>query len=115
MTIASLLIFALVVALGLSMAADAGRRKQPVPLKLSLTHGGLALIALGLLLARTFTGPKNIFFNAAAVVFLMALAGGLLLLMLRSDRHPPPLIVVALHATFALVAFGLLVAGVLGA
>jgi hypothetical protein len=113
MSIASVLIFTLVVALGLSMAAAAGRRKQPVPLKLSLTHGSLALIALGLLLARTFTGPKDMFLNAAAVVFLMAFAGGLLLLMLRSDRQPPPLIVVALHATFALVAFGLLLTGVL--
>jgi hypothetical protein len=95
------------------MAVAAGRRKQPVPLKFSLTHGSLALIALGLLLARTITGPNDMFLNAAAIVFLMAFAGGLLLLMLRSDRQPPPLIIVALHATFALVAFGLLLTGIL--
>ena len=83
-------------------------------LVLGLGHGGVASLALIMLLVYVFREPaNNILYNSATFLFVLTLTGGLFLLALRDGRKPPPMIIVGLHAFLALTALTLLVKGYL--
>jgi hypothetical protein len=81
---------------------------------LGLTHAGIAMLALVLLIVQIFREDTiHMLYNNAAILFVMALVGGLVLLALRRGTEPPPMVVVVLHAVMALAALALLVVGYL--
>jgi hypothetical protein len=83
-------------------------------LVLGLGHGGVASLALILLVIQIFREPaNNILYNSAAFLFVLTLTGGLFLLALREERKPPPMVIVGLHAFIALTALALLIKGYL--
>ena len=87
-----------------------GLRYQRGSLIIGVSHAGIAMLSLVLLITYLFHNPgHSMVYNDAALVFVMTLAGGLVLLALREGRRPPPMVVVGIHAVMALFALMLLV------
>jgi len=112
MILSAILLFGLATALGLTMVII-GIRYHRGSLTLGLSHGSVALLALGFLFVQIYRGPVDKFNNAAALLFVLALCGGGLLLLLREGRKPPPMLLVSIHAMMALAGLLLLVLGYL--
>lgn len=110
MILYSILLFAVAIAFGLSLVV-LGIRYQRGSLALGLTHAGIGLLALVLLLVGISREPTRMLYNNAALLFILALAGGLLLLAVRKGRKPPPMFVVSIHGVVATLALLLLVVG----
>lgn len=110
MILSAILLFCLAATLGLSLVV-LGVRYQRGSLALGLTHAGVAVVALGLLVTQIFREHTVFLYNDAALLFGLTLVGGLVLLAVRQERKPPPMVVVGIHAAIALVALSLLVLG----
>lgn len=113
MILTVILLFGLAVGFGVFIMFMGIRYKRG-SMALGLTHAGIALVALGLLIVEIFReATTHMLYNNAAILFVMALVGGLVLLALRKGTEPPAMFVVVLHAAMALVALALLVVGYL--
>lgn len=110
MILYSILLFAVAALFGLSLVV-LGVRYQRGSLALGLTHAGIGLLALGLLLVGISREPTRMLYNNAALLFVLAVTGGLLLLAVRKGRKPPPMVIVGIHGTMATLALTLLVMG----
>lgn len=86
-------------------------RGRPVPRRVGLLHGLVALTGIVLLIAYDLRFPHDIPLNAAAVVFLLAASGGLMLLVFRLIRQPLPGFMLSLHALAAVSGIVLLLVG----
>jgi len=98
--------------LGLDLARRA-LRGRPASLTYGLSHAATAAAGVVTLSFGVFGGSAGKLINSALFFFVLALIGGLFLLIFRIQREPPPMAVVYLHASSALVAGGLLIAGLL--
>lgn len=105
-------IFTCAMGLGLDLARRA-LRGRPAPLIYGLSHAAMAVAGVVTLGVGVFGGPTGKLVNSALLFFLLALVGGLFLLVFRIQREPPPMAVVYLHASGALLAWGLLLVGLL--
>jgi len=104
-------LFALAILVGLSLVFM-GVRYQRSSLALGLTHAGIALTAVILLIVHSFQDPiTHKLYNNATFLFLLALAGGLVLLITRNNKKSAPLPIVIAHASLALIALALLIKG----
>lgn len=112
MILYSILLFAAAAIMGLSLVI-LGVRYQRGSLTLGLTHAGIGLLALGVLLVGIYQAPTKLLYNNAALLFILAVAGGLVLFAVRKGRTPPPMFMVSIHAAMALLALALLVMGYL--
>jgi len=110
-----LLGFFFVVMLGGISLAVLERRGRVLPLKVSITHGLLGILAIVFLVMQVLDHPDNHAVNMAMVVFILTALGGLLLFAFRASRQRLPLGVVLLHGLFALAGLALLMAGCLRA
>lgn len=110
MILYSILLFAVAALFGLSLVV-LGVRFQCGSLALGLTHAGIGLLALGLLLMEISREPTRMLYNNAALLFILAVTGGLVLLAVRKGRKPPPMVVVGIHGAMATLALTLLVMG----
>lgn len=105
-----LLLSLLIVAAGITLArAELHGRKIPVPV--GMVHGTAGIILIGLLFWHDRQPPYHLLVNAATLIFALTAAGGLLLFAFRARRETPPGFLIGLHASFAVVAVGLLIAG----
>ena len=102
--------FILVMAAGIALAV-LERRGRALPLPVSVWHGLLGVVAIGLLVMQAIAHPGNHAVNVAIIVFMLTALGGLLLLAFRASKQTLPVAVVALHAGFALVGLILLSVG----
>ena len=108
-----ILLFGLAVGFGVILVFI-GLRYRRGSMALGLTHAGIALLALCLLIVQIFReATTHMLYNDAAIFFVMAMVGGLLLLALHKGTEPPPMFVVVIHAVMAIVALTLLVIGYL--
>lgn len=108
-----ILLFGLAIALGSYLAYIGVRQHRGSP-RLALTHAGIALLALSVLIVDIFSTSETYkLYNIAAFLFGMALMGGVVLLISREGRKPPVMFLVVLHATMGLFALYLLVRGYL--
>lgn len=113
MLLISIVLFIIAVLLG-SYVVYLGIRHQRGSKVLGLAHGGVATLALIVLIAQLLHDPViHKLYNGAAILFVMALTGGIVLLGLRDGNKPPPMIVVAIHAVFAGIGLWLLLLGYL--
>ncbi len=105
-----LILSLLIVAAGITLAR-AELRGHRIPVPLGMLHGiaGIALIVL--LFWQDRQSPEHLLVNAATLIFGLTAAGGLMLFAFRSRRETPPGFLIGMHASFALVAVGLLIAG----
>lgn len=106
MTFFSIVLFSLAASLGLFLVV-LGVRYRRRSAKIGFIHGGIGLLAFGLLIAQIVNGAINKYNNVAALLMVLTLIGGFLLFALREHNKPPPMVLVAIHAGMALV--GLLV------
>ena len=103
-------LFILVMLGGLGLAV-LERRGRALPLKVSVTHGVLGILAIVLSVMQAVTHPDNHAVNVAVMVFILTALGGLLLFTFRASRQGLPLGVVVLHGLFALAGLAFLTAG----
>jgi hypothetical protein len=107
----SVLLFAIAALGGLTLAA-LHFKKKPLPFSLAILHGlmgalGLAALVMGVLAAG---GPSG-WVGLALVIFLVVAVGGFLLFSFHIRKRPLPSFLVVVHGLAAVVAFGMLVAG----
>src|SRR4030095_3038489 len=105
------LLFAIAAAGGLTLAI-LHFKKKTLPIPLALLHGllgaaGLVSLLLGLL-ATGFTGAMALAF----VIFVVVALGGFLLFSFHLRKKPLPSTVVIIHGLAAVLAFGILLAGI---
>jgi hypothetical protein len=106
-----LLAFFILVMAGGAALALLEHRGRPLPLKLSLWHGLLGIVAIVLLVMQAVAHPGVRPVNLAILVFILTTLGGLLLFAVRASRQRLPLAVVLLHAGFAVMGLILLFVG----
>lgn len=111
---ALLILVILVVLAGVGLAWK-DLRRRPLPLRISSLHGLAGIAAIVLLIVLDTRYPHSRALLSATVLLLLAATGGLLLFGFRAARQSLPMLVVVVHAAFALVGLGLLIAGVLSA
>ncbi|HEY1992101.1 MAG TPA: hypothetical protein VGH71_06525 [Gammaproteobacteria bacterium] len=104
-----LLLFLVVMLAGAGLAV-VERRGRALPLKVSVTHGMLGVLAIVLLVMQALAHPGNHPLNLAIVVFMITALGGLLLFAFRASKQGLPLAVVLLHALIAVAGLALLIA-----
>ncbi|MFV8834364.1 hypothetical protein [Aquisalimonas sp.] len=107
----SLILFITAITMGATTLWRGLRQGRPAVI-LGYAHATTALTALTVLGVRVFTGPENLLLNSAFFVFLLAAIGGLFTLAVRGRNEPVMLPLILLHATAAVVAVLLLIAGV---
>lgn len=86
-------------------------RGRALPLKLSVFHGLLGVVAIVWLVMQAVAHPGVRPVNLAILVFILTALGGLLLFAFRASRQRLPLAVVLLHGLFAVAGLALLFAG----
>jgi hypothetical protein len=114
MEVGAVVIFA-VAALGGLVLATQHFKKAPLSMPLALVHGLLAATALVLLLISVVQGTTIANAQVALVLFIVAALGGFFLFSHHVRNKPLPSPVVVIHALAAVIAFLLLLAGVLSA
>ena len=113
MILTVILLFGLAVGFGIFLMYMGIRYKRG-SMALGLSHAGIGILALVMLIVQIFReATTHMLYNNAAILFFMAMAGGVVLLALRKGTEPPSMIVVVIHALMALVALALLVVGYL--
>lgn len=112
MLISSVILFA-IAALGGLVLGVLGLRQRELPMWLSLIHGALAAAGLITLIIGVVQGNVGLLPMISLVLFLIAALFGFVLFSyhLRKKPHPKGLIVI--HALAAVIAFVLLLIGVL--
>jgi peptidoglycan/LPS O-acetylase OafA/YrhL len=110
MILSAILLFTLAAAIGLYLII-LGVRYHRNSRPLALSHAGIAILALGLLITEIINGPSNKFNNGAVLLLLLTLTGGAMLFALRERNRPPPMPLVAIHVLFAGVGLMVLVIG----
>lgn len=112
MIVIALVLFA-VAALGGLILAGKHLRRQPLPMPLSLIHGGVAAAGLVALVVAAISAGGGSALLIPAALFVIAALGGFALFAshLRGKRHSTT--VVFIHAGVALVAFATLLIGFL--
>ena len=103
-------LFMLVMAFGIGLAIR-DRHEPRLPLKLSVWHGLVGVVAITLLVMQAVAHPGVRPVNLAILVFILTALGGLLLFAFRASRQRLPLAVVLLHGLFAVAGLTLLFAG----
>lgn len=113
MTVA-LVLFAIAAAGGALMAFLRFSNK-PIPMPLALLHGTLAAVGLVVLAIHAFDAAGTSQARVALGIFVVAALGGFTLFSfhLRKKQLPIPLVVI--HGAVAVVAFLILLLGVIGA
>lgn len=106
-----LLILALLIVVAGITLARAELRGRRIPLQISVLHGFAGMILVALLFWHDRTPPEHLLVNAATLFFGLTAAGGLMLFAFRSRGEAPPGFLIGMHASFAVVAVGLLIAG----
>ena len=103
--------FGLAILAGLSLVFM-GVRYHRSSLALGLTHAGVALTALILLIVHIVReAGSHMLYNDAAFLFLLALVGGIVMLVTHNNKKAAPLLIVIAHASLALIALALLIRG----
>ncbi len=112
MLILSVILFA-VAALGGLVLGVLGLRQRDLPMWLSLIHGVVAAAGLITLILGVVQGNAGSLVIISLILFLIAALGGFVLFSyhLRKKPHPKGLIVI--HALVAVIAFVLLLLGIL--
>ena len=112
MLFSSVILFA-VAALGGLVLGVLGLRQRDLPMWLSLIHGLVAAAGLITLIIGVMQGNAGLLPIYALILFLITALGGFVLFSyhLRRKRHPKGLIVI--HALAAVIAFVLLLIGIL--
>ena len=111
MILAVIVLFSLAIGFG-AFLMFIGIRYKRGSMALGLSHAGIAVFALVLLIVQIFREATiHKLYNNAVILFIMAILGGLVLLALRKGTEPPVMFVVILHAVMALAAFALLIVG----
>lgn len=109
---AALGIFAAAMGLGINLAWRVSRGRSAALIH-GLGHAAVAATGVLTLSVGVFGGASNKLVNSALFFFVLALIGGLFILIFRVQREPAPLAVIYLHASSALLAWGLLLAGLI--
>jgi len=103
--------FILTVALG-ATAYWRGRQLARPARWLTVCHGLMAALAVGLLVFRVLSGAQNLWFNASLFLFVLTIIGGLFAWLVRERHEPPILPLVLLHVCTGFVALILLFTGI---
>jgi ABC-type transport system involved in cytochrome c biogenesis permease subunit len=90
-----------------------GPRSKDLPMGLSITHGLVAAAALITLILGVVQGSAGVLPIIALVLFLIAALGGFVLFSYHLRRKPHPKGLIVTHALAAVIAFVLLVIGIL--
>lgn len=98
-------------AVGGLILASLRLREKPLPMGLALAHGGVAAVALVLLGVQVIA--QGVAAQLPLALFVIAALGGFALFSFHVRGKALPIPVMAIHAAVAVVAFVLLVAGVL--
>ena len=108
---AAAVLFALAAAGGVVLASLRIRDK-PLPMPLALAHGAAAAIGLVLLALAALSGPAPGEARLALGLFVVAALGGFVLFSYHVRQRQLPLPVVVVHGLVAVIAFVILIAGV---
>jgi len=107
---ALLLISAAAVGFYLGLIGLRQRKRSP---GLGLTHAGLALSGITVLLTEVFIGPTDKLNNVAAFFLFFAMVGGGMVFALHEENKPPSMAAVTAHAIMGLVGISLLIINLL--
>jgi hypothetical protein len=103
-----------IAALGGAFLAALRFQKKDLPFPVAILHGLLAASGLVALLLAVMNGSATGAGKIALGLFVVAALGGFFLFSLYLRKRELPIPVVLIHAIVALVAFAILVIGVLG-
>ena len=108
----SAILFA-VAALGGLVLGVLGLRQRNLPMWLSIIHGLVAATGLVTLIIGIVQGSAGSLLIASLVLFLIAALGGFVLFSFHLRRKPHPKALIVIHALTAVIAFILLLIGLL--
>jgi len=111
----ALVLFGIAAVGGLTMVTMILKGAPRPPLWLALLHGALAAAGLVALILVVVEPGAPQYAKIALVIFLIAALGGFYLISQHLQTKPLPVPVVLVHAAVAVVAFLILLAGVLKA
>ncbi|MEO8876837.1 MAG: hypothetical protein ABI461_14685 [Polyangiaceae bacterium] len=103
-----------IAALGGAFLAALRFQKKELPFPVAILHGLLAASGLVALLLAVVNGTATGSAKIALGLFVVAALGGFFLFSLHLRKRELPIPVVLVHAVVAVVAFAILVIGVLG-
>ncbi|MFD2445478.1 hypothetical protein ACFSO7_16060 [Bacillus sp. CGMCC 1.16607] len=112
MLISSVVLFA-VAALGGMVLGVLGLRQRDLPMGLSIIHGVVAASGLICLILAVVQGGVGVLPLIALILFIIAALGGFVLFSYHLRRKPHPKGLIVIHALAAVIAFVLLVIGIL--
>ncbi|MFK7697216.1 hypothetical protein [Paenibacillus sp. HJGM_3] len=112
MLVLSVILFA-IAALGGLVLGVLGLRQRDLPMWLSLIHGVIAAAGLVTLILGVIQGNAGSLPIISLVLFLIAALGGFVLFSYHLRRKPHPKSLIVIHALAAVIAFVLLLIGIL--
>ncbi|MCR2822765.1 hypothetical protein [Lederbergia panacisoli] len=112
MLVSSVILFA-IAALGGLLLGVLGLRQRELPMPLSLLHGAVAAAGLVTLILGVLQGNAGTLPIISLILFLIAALGGFVLFSFHLRRKPHPKGLILIHALAAVVAFILLLFGIL--
>lgn len=112
MLILSVILFA-VAALGGLVLGVLGLRQRDLPMWLSLIHGVVAAAGLITLILGVVQGNAGSLVIISLILFLIAALGGFVLFSYHLRKRPHPKGLIVIHALVAVIAFVLLLLGIL--
>ncbi|WP_223594120.1 hypothetical protein [Neobacillus bataviensis] len=112
MLFSSVILFA-IAALGGLVVGVLGLRQKELPMSLSLIHGAVAAIGLITLILGVVQENAGSLVITSLILFLIAALGGFVLFSYHLRRKPHPKGLIVIHALAAVIAYVLLLIGVL--
>jgi FtsH-binding integral membrane protein len=106
--LATALLLISAVALGFYLVFIGLRQRKRLP-GAGLTHAGLALSGILVLLTEIYTGPSDKLNNLAALFLLFAIVGGGMVLALHEQNKPPSMAAVTAHAVMGMIGLTLVI------
>jgi peptidoglycan/LPS O-acetylase OafA/YrhL len=83
---------------------------KPVPGKIAMIHGAVAVVALLIVIAYMVLRGTSPQLNTSVVLFIMAALGGLTMMSFGLRKKPIPKVIAVIHPLVALVGLGMLLA-----
>lgn len=108
----SVILFA-VAALGGLVLGTLGFRRRELPMGLALLHGAVAAAGLVTLIIGVVQENVGTIVIVSLILFLVAALGGFVLFSYHLRKKPHPKVLIVLHALAAVIAFVLLLIGIL--